>query len=65
MPESRASAIIHDELGLTIELIASGVRFNQGNNGQVGFDTYASSPKAKAFAASVGKNGDLIAWGKG
>jgi hypothetical protein len=61
-----ACQIIKQDLHpLTFEVIASGIEFNQGNDGQSGFDTYADSPGAKAFAASVGKNGELTAWGKG
>ncbi len=50
---------------LTLDLLASGLQFDQDNNGQTGFNTYASSPEAKAFAGAVSKTGHLFAWGKG
>jgi len=50
---------------LTLDLLASGMQFDQDNSGRIGFNAYASSPEFKAFAASVKKNGGLAAWGKG
>ena len=44
---------------LTLKLIDSGIQFDSQNNGQLGFGTYAVSPEAKSFAASVNKTGQL------
>lgn len=49
---------------LTVELMSSGITFSADTGGQDGFDSYANSPGDKAFAASVGKDGRLTAWGK-
>ncbi len=58
-------AVKKDLHPLTFKLIASGIQFDANDNGRSGFGTYAVSPEYKAFAASVGKNGLLGAWGKG
>jgi len=49
---------------LTQTLITSGTQFDPVGTGQDGFNTYAKSPNEKAFAASMGRNGKFLAWGK-
>ena len=49
---------------LTRQLLAADVYFRNGKLDLEGFDSYAASPGEKAFAAAIGPDGAVHAWGK-
>jgi len=65
MPKSGHSQETSKELHpLTRQLLAADVHFRNGDLDLEGFDSYAASPGEKAFAAAIGPDGVVHAWGK-
>jgi len=51
-------------LPLTQQLLKSGINFDQIPGGMEEFNTFAASPKSKAFAAAIYPDGTVHAWAK-